>query len=365
MPRKRQPKTTPDDGRRSASPAQPTARPPPRQAPTESLVYGFHAVRAALVARRRPLIALHATEAAAARLATEASQAGLAPRIVSAEYLGRRLGAQAVHQGVLLEAGALPDIDLSEIASRSGLVLVLDQITDPHNVGAILRTAAAFAVDALVTTSRHAPEVSGLVAKAASGGADLVPVVEVVNLARALEELGQMGYWRIGLDSEGETAFEDAPVMRPLALVLGAEDKGLRRLTRERCDALARLDMPGAIKSLNVSNACAVALTLGAPAAGSVAGRRAVDHPRLHRMIEARADLDDHRAGRQRRDRRRLRRRDRAGRQLVGASARIASVHVAPRERGGGETRAGGAEIAVAVAIVRKRRAPPTPDAER
>ncbi len=225
-------------------------------------IHGFHAVTSALQAGRRVLVAIYATQAAATRLAGEIAAAGLAPRIVSGEDLSRRLGARAVHQGVLLEAGPIETIDLNAIEDRSGLVLVLDQITDPHNVGAIVRTAAAFAVDALVTTGRHAPELSGIVAKAASGGLDHLPIVEVVNLARALEDLGDMGYWRIGLDSEGPTAFEDAPIQRPLALVLGAEDKGLRRLTRERCDALVRLDMPGVIKSLNVSNACAVALTL-------------------------------------------------------------------------------------------------------
>lgn len=225
-------------------------------------IYGFHAVQAALKARRRPLVAILATEAAAARLAPDIAAAGLETKIVLAEDLTRRLGAQAVHQGVLLEAGPIEPIDLSEIADVSGIVLVLDQITDPHNVGAILRTAAAFAVDALVTTTRHAPDFSGIVAKAASGGLDHVPIVEVVNLARALEDLGERGYWRVGLDSAGPTAFDAAPLVRPVALVLGAEDKGLRRLTRENCDALVRLDMPGAIKSLNVSNACAVALAL-------------------------------------------------------------------------------------------------------
>ena len=227
-----------------------------------TLIYGFHAARAALVARRRPFIALHATEAAAAKLAPDWEAAGLQPHIVGAEDLTRRLGAHAVHQGVLLEAGPIEPIDLSDIVVASGIVLVLDQITDPHNVGAILRTAAAFAVDALVTTTRHAPEFTGVLAKAASGGLDHVPIVEVTNLARALEELGAMGYFRIGLDSEGEAAFETIALAAPVALVLGAEDKGLRRLTRENCDALARLDMPGPIKSLNVSNACAVALTL-------------------------------------------------------------------------------------------------------
>jgi 23S rRNA (guanosine2251-2'-O)-methyltransferase len=161
----------------------------------------------------------------------------------------------------LLEARPLAPIDIADLPAN-GLVLVLDQITDPHNVGAILRTAAAFAVDALVTTERHSPELAGALAKSASGGLEHVPICSVPNLARALAEIGDMGYWRIGLDSEAETQLTDEPLSRPLALVLGAEDKGLRRLTRERCDHLARLDLPGAIKSLNVSNACAIALAL-------------------------------------------------------------------------------------------------------
>ena len=144
---------------------------------------------------------------------------------------------------------------------NTGLVLALDQITDPHNVGAILRTAAAFAVDAVIVTERHAPEFSGVLAKSASGGLEHVPLIEVVNLARALDHLGDAGYLRVGLDSEAPEV-STAALSRPTVLVLGAEGKGLRRLTREKCDALARLDLPGAIKSLNVSNACAVALTL-------------------------------------------------------------------------------------------------------
>jgi 23S rRNA (guanosine2251-2'-O)-methyltransferase len=225
-------------------------------------LYGFHAVRAALTTGRRKLLDLWATPPAAEKLAAEIAAAGLTARPVSNDDLARRLGAEAVHQGVMLEARPIAPIDLSEIETNSGVVLVLDQVTDPHNFGAILRTAAAFAVDALVTTERHAPDLAGALAKAASGGLEHVPVASVVNLARALEELGEMGYLRVGLDSDGPAALDDAPLARPVALVLGAEGKGLRRLSRENCDILARLDMPGAVRSLNVSNACAVALTI-------------------------------------------------------------------------------------------------------
>jgi 23S rRNA (guanosine2251-2'-O)-methyltransferase len=226
-----------------------------------SLIYGFHSVSAALKAPRRELIRLYATAAAAERLGAEIAARGLETRIMSAEDIAARSPREAVHQGLLLEARPLAPIDVADLPA-DGLALVLDQITDPHNVGAILRTAAAFAVDALVTTERHSPEFSGALAKSASGGLEHVPVCSVPNLARALAEMGDMGYWRIGLDSEAEIRLTDEPLSRPLALVLGADDKGLRRLTRERCDRLARLDLPGAIKSLNVSNACAIALAL-------------------------------------------------------------------------------------------------------
>jgi 23S rRNA (guanosine2251-2'-O)-methyltransferase len=226
------------------------------------VLYGFHAVREALRAKRRKCLDLFATQAAAEKLGPELAAAGLVAHIVAAEDLSHRLGGDAVHQGVLLEARPLSPASLDEIAAKSGLVLVLDQITDPHNVGAILRTAAAFAVDALVTTERHAPELSGVLAKAASGGLEHVTIVEVVNLARALDDLKDLGYLCIGLDSEAPVSLDAAALRRPLALVLGAEGKGLRRLSKERCDLLACLDMPGPIKSLNVSNACAVALSL-------------------------------------------------------------------------------------------------------
>ncbi len=240
------------------------AAPPriPRKDSGRLVLYGTHAVREALRGRRRKIFAIFATPDAAERLGPDLAAAGLVTTIVEAKDLSHRLGPNAVHQGIMAEVGPLPKVDLEEIVSQSGIVLVLDQITDPHNLGAILRTAAAFDIDALVMTERHSPELSGIVGKAASGGLEHVPIVTVVNLARALEELSELGYQRIGFDSEAGSSLAEIDLPRPVALVLGGEGKGLRRLTREKCDLLARLDMPGAIKSLNVSNACAVALTL-------------------------------------------------------------------------------------------------------
>ncbi|MBB4199452.1 23S rRNA (guanosine(2251)-2'-O)-methyltransferase RlmB [Rhodoblastus sphagnicola] len=257
----------PERGKRAPAPK--TGKPPVsgdasfrRPSAELAVIHGYHAVREVLRAKRRKCLDLFATAAAAERLQAEIAGCEVKVHVVAPEVLDARLGGDAVHQGVLLEARPLPELDISDIEVNSGLVLALDQITDPHNVGAILRTAAAFAVDAVIVTDRHAPEFSGVLAKTASGGLEHVPLVEVVNLARALEHLGDAGFLRVGLDSEGPASLEHTVLSRPTVLVLGAEGKGLRRLTREKCDVLARLDMPGAIKSLNVSNACAVALTL-------------------------------------------------------------------------------------------------------
>jgi len=271
--RAERPSPPPAAPRRGKIESKPAARAPhagPRREPRGGggdvvRIYGFHAVAAALRAPRRELIRLYATAAAADRLAADMSKRGVETKIVAVEDIAARTPRDSVHQGLLLEAKPLAPIDVSELPAN-GLVLVLDQITDPHNVGAILRTAAAFAVDALVTTERHSPEFTGALAKSASGGLEHVPICAVTNLARTLDEMGDLGYWRVGLDSEAPAIFGEASLTRPLALVLGAEDKGLRRLTRERCDILARLELPGAIKSLNVSNACAVALALASRA---------------------------------------------------------------------------------------------------
>jgi 23S rRNA (guanosine2251-2'-O)-methyltransferase len=184
---------------------------------------------------------------------------GLKPEPASPRDLDRLLGAEAVHQGVALEAEPLPPVALDEVDAR-GILLVLDQVTDPQNVGAALRSAAAFGASGLVMTERHSPPLQGALAKAASGALDIVPVILVKNLAQALAELGERGVVRVGLAEEADTALETAQLTRPLALVLGAEGKGLRQLTREHCDRVCRISTKSALASLNVSNAAAVAL---------------------------------------------------------------------------------------------------------
>jgi 23S rRNA (guanosine2251-2'-O)-methyltransferase len=224
-----------------------------------AILYGWHTVAAALANPRRTIRKITATENGAHRLTEQGLTLPVTPEIVRPDAIAARLGPDAVHQGLLVEADPLPALDIEDIAAE-GIVLVLDQITDPHNVGAILRSAAAFDVKAVVTTARHSPEATGVLAKSASGAVDMVPIVTVANLARALTELKERGFLTVGLDSEGETDLSSATLREPLALVLGAEGKGLRQLTRQTCDIRARLELPGAIKSLNVSNAAAVAL---------------------------------------------------------------------------------------------------------
>jgi 23S rRNA (guanosine2251-2'-O)-methyltransferase len=236
-------------------------RPQQRFAPDIDLIWGFHSVREALRAKRRKIVRLWASAAAAEKLAPEIAESGAELRLASGEEIDAMLPEGAVHQGLLLEARAKPALDVEDLPT-DGLILVLDQVTDPHNVGAILRTAAAFGVNAIVLTERHSPAMTGVLAKAASGGLEHVDIVSVVNLARAMDALGDLGYLRVGLDSDAPSSLAQAPLTRPMALVLGAEGKGLRRLTREKCDLFVRIDLPGAVRSLNVSNACAVALTI-------------------------------------------------------------------------------------------------------
>ena len=231
------------------------------------ILYGWHTVAAALANPQRTIRKLWLSENAAKRLADDKIDTRVTPEIVRPSLIDQRLGPDAVHQGLLAEADALPSPDIETLA-QDGMVLVLDQITDPHNVGAILRSAAAFAVKAVVTTARHSPEATGVLAKSASGALELVPMVTVQNLARALTELNDQGFLTVGLDSQGSENLGAVTLRQPLALVLGAEGKGLRQLTRETCSVVARLDMPGEIKSLNVSNAAVLALYIGASRLG-------------------------------------------------------------------------------------------------
>jgi 23S rRNA (guanosine2251-2'-O)-methyltransferase len=177
--------------------------------------------------------------------------------------LGRLVPHDAPHQGVVVEAEPLQEVWLDDILHAApdwAVLLVLDQVTDPHNVGAILRSAAAFGAIGIVTQDRHSPPESGVVAKAASGALERVSWARVVNLARALEDIGEAGFWRIGLTGDAATELRDGLGPPRVALVLGAEGTGLRLNTREHCDALARLPISDAVESLNVSNAAAVAL---------------------------------------------------------------------------------------------------------
>jgi 23S rRNA (guanosine2251-2'-O)-methyltransferase len=244
---------------RHGRPGGPPRHPPARERDGPVLLYGWHTVKAALENPQRRIRRLLATENAARRLADERGRLPLAPEVVRPDAIAALVGPEAVHNGLYAEADPLPTPELDAI-EPSGVALVLDQITDPHNVGAILRTAAAFAVSAVITTARHSPEATGVLAKSASGALEYVPMVTVQNLARALAELKARGYLAVGLDSSGDTGLAEAPLRAPLALVLGAEGKGLRQLTRATCDVVARLDLPGRIKSLNVSNAATLAL---------------------------------------------------------------------------------------------------------
>ena len=232
----------------------------PRREGAEGVrLFGLHAAEAALANPRRKVVRVFATENAEEKLAPLLAKRGLNPEPASPKDLDRLLGSDAVHQGVVLDVEPLPPLALDEV-DPGGMLLVLDQVTDPQNVGAALRSAAAFGASGLVLTERHSPPLAGALAKAASGALDLVPVILVKNLAQSLAELGNRGFLRVGLAEEASMALEDAQLTRPLALVLGAEGKGLRHLTREHCDIVCRIATENRLASLNVSNAAAIAL---------------------------------------------------------------------------------------------------------
>lgn len=245
----------------------PLARRRPGKAGPEGVLwlYGLHAAAAALANPVRRIERVLATGNAAHTLESALGRAGLPVEAASAEAIAAVLPPGAVHQGIAVAVHPLPARDLDELcadlADRPDAILVaLDQVGDPQNVGAILRSAAAFGADGLIVTQRHAPSVGGALAKAASGGLEHVPLIAVVNLARALDTLGEAGFLRVGLSGDAPDLLSALPESHRLVLVLGAEATGLRRLTRERCDALARLPTTPEMPSLNVSAAAAAAL---------------------------------------------------------------------------------------------------------
>jgi 23S rRNA (guanosine2251-2'-O)-methyltransferase len=228
--------------------------------PNRPRFWGKHAVAAALDNPDRRVLKAWTTREAAGFMQFPS---GLPVVFAEAPDLGRMVPADAPHQGVAIEVEPLEDIWLGDVLAEApdqAVVLVLDQVTDPHNVGAILRSAAAFGAVAIVTQDRHSPPEGGALAKAASGALERVPWVRVVNLARALDEMAEAGFWRIGLAGEAATDLKEALGPKRVALVLGAEGAGLRANVREHCDALARLPIRDSMESLNVSNAAAVAL---------------------------------------------------------------------------------------------------------
>jgi 23S rRNA (guanosine2251-2'-O)-methyltransferase len=228
--------------------------------PSRPRFWGKHAVSAALDNPERRVLRAWATREASGFMQFPD---GVAVTLADVADLGRLVPHDAPHQGVVIEVEPLEELWLADLLAEAyerSALLVLDQVTDPHNVGAILRSAAAFGALGIVTQDRHSPPESGALAKAASGALERVPWIRVVNLARALEEIAEAGFWRIGLAGDAGTDLKDALGPPRVALILGAEGPGMRSNTREHCDALARLPISDAVESLNVSNAAAIAL---------------------------------------------------------------------------------------------------------
>lgn len=225
-------------------------------------IYGSHAVRAAVDNPQRHIKNLYLTENAAHELAETLAKRNIQAQISKPQKLASLLPPDAVHQGMVLETAPLPEPDLADLAASGKLLLLLDQVSDPRNVGAILRAAAVFGAGGIILPRRNSPPPSGALAKTASGALEVVQMVPVTNLARALETLHKAGYMSVGLDERGDTLIGNVPKDRPLAVVMGAEGPGLRRLTRETCDMLARLPVAddAGFATLNVATATAVTL---------------------------------------------------------------------------------------------------------
>ena len=235
-----------------------------------SVLWGWHAVAMALQNEKRQISGLQCTIRTEAELmerldalADSRRREIPEPRIVNKETLDFLTGPDAAHQGIAAEVLPLPDLAIEDIlkdADERCLLVLLDQVTDPHNVGAILRSACAFGARAVIAPDRNAAPTTGVLAKSASGALDAIDLIHVTNLRRTLEQLRDAGFWCIGLDGASDATLDQADLKGRVAIVMGAEGRGLRRLTRENCDLLARLPTYGPVATLNVSAATTVAL---------------------------------------------------------------------------------------------------------
>jgi 23S rRNA (guanosine2251-2'-O)-methyltransferase len=240
-----------------------------RTRPGEAVfLYGHHAAFAALANTRREILGVYASKNMESRASSAVGTREVHVEILAPKELNKLVDQQAVHQGIIVKAAPLATLSLSDIIPQSPLI-ALDQVTDPRNFGAILRVAAAFKTRAVITTRQHRPAESGLIAKAASGGCEYVPIIEEANLVRTLKAAKDAGYWVVGLDGEGGEPFGAIAGHQPLIIVLGSEGHGIRRLTREACDGIYRITLPGPIESLNVASAAAIALQIHFSATGS------------------------------------------------------------------------------------------------
>jgi 23S rRNA (guanosine2251-2'-O)-methyltransferase len=277
MTKRKQDRHRPVRGGSGRSQHQPGAHSRPASDP--SLIYGRHAVLAALANPRRTVSEIVCAEDMGAvvgdhiaALEAERRSALPVPRILARDELDALIGEAAVHQGVVARVADVALEDLLAGASPHAILVVLDQVTDPHNIGAVLRSAAAFGAEAVIVQDRHTPQAGSVIAKTASGALDVTPIVRVVNLARALRMMQEDGFWCVGLAEEGEALLTELDLGGRVALVLGAEGDGLRRLTRETCDQLVQLPTRAPIRSLNVSAAAAIALHQAAIASNRKVG---------------------------------------------------------------------------------------------
>lgn len=237
-------------------------RPSRAKADADNFVWGRHPVLAALAnPARKGMGRLLATADRAAELERDDLAHGHRVEVVEVQALDRMLPSGAVHQGLAFKVQPLEGVALEDIAEpASGVIVMLDQLTDPQNVGAIFRSALAFGARGIVVQDRHSPALAGALAKASAGATERLPCARVTNLSRALEKLADLGWRAVGLDGAAELTLDQALDEQPTVLVMGSEGDGVRRLVAEHCDLMARIPMPGGFESLNVSNAAAVAL---------------------------------------------------------------------------------------------------------